>query len=135
RAGMCLAGLGLPARAAAPLFPGVFRAPAYFTEAWVGLGLLAFLLLLVLYVIKFFKHRVEVKAEFSTPATLGFRAALPVGATLVAGGLAPYVPGVANALWWCAVGVLVVFQLWALVLLATKRVGIREVNPGWLILF
>ena len=37
---MGLAGLGLTARAAAPLFPGVFRAPAYFTELWVGLAVL-----------------------------------------------------------------------------------------------
>ena len=32
---MGLAGLGLTARAAAPVWPGVFRAPAYFTEPWV----------------------------------------------------------------------------------------------------
>ena len=35
---MGLAGLGLTARAAAPLFPGAVRAPAYFTELWVLLG-------------------------------------------------------------------------------------------------
>ena len=35
---MGLAGLGLTARAAAPLFPGAIRAPAYFTEVWVALG-------------------------------------------------------------------------------------------------
>src|SRR5437868_6502416 len=32
---MGLAGLGLTARAAPPLFPGVIKAPAYFTELWV----------------------------------------------------------------------------------------------------
>ena len=43
---MGLAGLGLSARAAATVFPGVVRAPAYFTELWVILGLAAFILLL-----------------------------------------------------------------------------------------
>ena len=35
---MGLAGLALSARAAAPVFPGVVRAPAYFTEPWALLG-------------------------------------------------------------------------------------------------
>ena len=43
---MGLAGLGLTARAAAPVLPGVLKAPAYFTEPWVLLGALALALLL-----------------------------------------------------------------------------------------
>jgi tellurite resistance protein len=132
---MGLAGLGLSARAAAPLFPGVFRAPAYFTELWVALGVVAFVLLLVLYVLKIFLHFPEVKSEITDPAQLGFRAALPVGATLVAGGVAPYLPAIANGLWWAGVCLLIVFQLWALYVLATRRLELAQVNPGWLILF
>jgi len=49
---MGLAGLGLSARAAATVFPGVLRAPAYFTELWVVLGLAAFILLLAAYLAK-----------------------------------------------------------------------------------
>src|SRR4030081_1624832 len=86
---MGLAGLGLTARAAAPLFPGVFRAPAYFTELWAALGVVAFVLLVVLYLLKLLLHPQEVKREIADPAQMGFRAALPVGATLVAGGLGP----------------------------------------------
>jgi tellurite resistance protein len=132
---MGLAGLGLTARAAAPLFPGVFRAPAYFTELWVALGVVAFLVLLVLYFLKLALHFQEVKREFADPAQMGFRAALPVGATLVAGGLAPYAPQVANAAWWAGVFALCVFQLWALYVIATRRTTLAQVNPGWLILF
>jgi tellurite resistance protein len=132
---MGLAGLGLTARAAAPLFPGVFRAPAYFTELWVALGVLAFIVLLFLYFLKLVFHFQEVKGEIADPAQMGFRAALPVGATLVAGGLAPYAPSVANVLWWAGVFILAVFQLWALYVIATRRTALAQVNPGWLILF
>ena len=104
---MGLAGLGLTARAAAPLFPGVFRAPAYFTEVWVALGVLAFVLLLFLYVLKILFHGKAVREELSHPLVTGFRAALPVGATLVAGGLAPYVPGFASGLWLAGATLLV----------------------------
>ena len=46
---MGLAGLGLSARAVAPVLPGYVRAPAYVTEPWVALGVIAFLILLPLY--------------------------------------------------------------------------------------
>jgi tellurite resistance protein len=132
---MGLAGLGLTARAAAPLVPGGFRAPAYFTELWVALGVLAFMVLLVFYFLKVVFHFQEVKREITDPAQMGFRAALPVGATLVAGGLAPYAPQIANAIWWAGVFLLVALQLWALYIIATRRVVLAQVNPGWLILF
>jgi tellurite resistance protein len=132
---MGLAGLGLTARAAMPLFPGVFRAPAYFTELWVALGGLAFVGLLAAYLYKAAVHIVQVRAEFSNIQTVGFRAALPVGATLVAGGLAPYAPAVAGAVWWAGVTVLVALQLWALGAIALRRVPLGQVNPSWLILF
>jgi tellurite resistance protein len=132
---MGLAGLGLTARAAAPLFPGVFRAPAYFTELWVALGVLAFVVLLFLYLLKLAIHFEEVKKEVTDPAQMGFRAALPVGATLVAAGLAPYAPQVANAIWWAGVVLLCAFQLWALYVIATRRAKLAQINPGWLILF
>lgn len=132
---MGLAGLGLAARAAAPLFPGVFRAPAYFTELWVALGLLSFVALLALYLAKALMHGGEAPAGLSNLSTLGFRAALPVAATLVAGGLAPYLPAAANVLWWTGVGVLLAMQLWAVAALAARPRRLTEVNPAWLILF
>lgn len=132
---MGLAGLGLAARAAAPLFPGVFRAPAYFTEPWIALAVLVFLFLLVSYSMKIGLHFDEVRSEFTNPAQMGFCAALPVGMTILAAGLAPYLPGVADALWWTGVVLLVAFQAWGFYRLIFTRIALAQVNAGWLILF
>jgi len=131
---MGLAGLGLTARAAAPLFPGVFRAPAYFTELWVALGALALLILLALYVIKFFLDRKAVREDFTNPAQIGFTGALPVGMTLVAGGLGPYAPGFAGALWWTGCVLLAVFQVCGIGRWLAGQVPLDKLNAGWLIL-
>ena len=132
---MGVAGLGLTARAAAPLFPGVLRAPAYFTELWVGLGALAFLLLLSAYVAKLVRYPGAVKDEFTDPVQLGFCSALPVGMSLVAGGIAPYWVSLGSFLWWSAFGLLLAFQVWALVRLLGGGVELAQVNAGWLIVF
>src|SRR4051794_10616028 len=111
---MGLAGLALTARAAPPLFPGVVKAPAYFTELWVLFGIVALAILLPLYLLKLISSPGAVREEFSNPATLGFCGALPVGMSLVAGGLGPYAPDFAVALWWIALCLLTAFQAWAL---------------------
>jgi tellurite resistance protein len=131
---MGLAGLGLTARAAAPLFPGVFRAPAYFTELWVALGLLALLILLILYVLKTIQDPKAVKADFTDPALMGFTGALPVGMTLVAGGLGPYAPQAASCLWWAGCGLLTGFQVCAIGRWLAGQVALDRLNAGWLIL-
>jgi tellurite resistance protein len=131
---MGLAGLGLTARSAAPLFPGVFRAPAYFTELWVALGALALFLLVCLYSIKFFTNREGVKADFTDPALMGFTGALPVGMTLVAGGLAPYAPQAASCLWWAGCGLLTGLQVCAIGRWLAGQVPLDKLNAGWLIL-
>jgi tellurite resistance protein len=132
---MGLAGLGLTARAAAPVLAGVFRAPAYFTELWVALGLLAFVVLSGLYLLKVFLHFEDAKAEFTNPAKMGFCATLPVAMTLVAGGVAPYVPRIAEILWWCGVCLYVAFQLWGLYRLLRGGIELAQANPGWMVLF
>jgi tellurite resistance protein len=129
---MGLAGLGLTARAAAPLFPGTFRAPSYFTEPWVLAGLVALLVLVVLYAIKLARDFKAVRADFTDPGTLGFCGALPVGMTLVAGGLAPYVPGFSSGLWWTGTLMLLAFQVWTL----SRWIAgfdLAKLNAGWLI--
>ena len=131
---MGLVGLGLTGRAAAPLFPGVIRAPAYFTELWVALGLIAFLILLPAYVLKLVRFPGAVREEFHNPATLGFCGALPVGMGLLAGGLLPYVPPVAAVLWWAAFGLMVALQAWGLYRLLAGGMEIGQLNGGWLIL-
>jgi tellurite resistance protein len=130
---MGLAGLGLSARAAATLFPGTFRAPAYFTELWVLLGAVALLVLLPLYFLKIIFHWQAVKDDFTDTALLGFCGALPVGMTLVAGGIGPYAPALAGALWWAGCALLACLMVWALVRWLSGTVELAKLNAGWLI--
>jgi tellurite resistance protein len=132
---MGLAGLGLSARAAAPLFPGVVRAPAYVSEPIVLLGVLALAVLLVAYLLKIIYFRKAVIEDFTNPATLGFCAAMPVGMTLVAGGLAPYAPGFAGVLWWIGCIGLAALQVWGIARWLDGKVPLDKLNAGWLILF
>ncbi len=131
---MGLAGLGLTARAAATVFPGFLRAPAYFTEPWVALGALFLAALLPLYLLKLFKFPAAVKEDFTNPATLGFCGALPVGMTLVAGGIAPYSPFIGNLLWWAGCALLLAFQVWALIRWLSGGIELAKLNAGWLII-
>ena len=131
---MGLAGLGLTARAAAPLFPGTFRAPAYFTELWVALGVVAFVVLVSAYLAKLLRYPASVKEDFTDPLTMGFCGALPVGMSLVAGGIAPYFAALADILWWASFALLLAFQAWALVRWLSGGIELAQVNAGWLIL-
>ena len=131
---MGLAGLGLTARAAATVFPGVVRAPAYFTELWVFLGVVALGVLLPAYLLKLIRHPAAVREDFTNPATLGFCGALPVGMTLVAGGIAPYSAFIGNLLWWAGCALLLAFQVWALVRWLSGGIELAKLNAGWLII-
>jgi len=131
---MGLAGLGLSARAAAPLFPGVVRAPAYISEPIVLLGALALAILLVCYAIKMVRFPGMVKEDFTNPATLGFCAALPVGMTLVAGGIAPYFVLPAKILWWTGCVGLAALQVHGVARWLDGKVPLDKLNGGWLIL-
>ena len=133
-AAMGLAGLGLSARAAAPLFPGVFRAPAYFTELWVALGLIVFAVLLPTYVLKALRWPETVRAEFANSAQFGFFGTIPVSMFLVAGGLAPYLPGAADAIWWTGAVLLFVLQVVALSRWLSGSVDVGQLNGGWLVI-
>jgi tellurite resistance protein len=128
---MGLAGLGLTARTAASVWPGVLKAPAYFTEPWVLLGAAALVVLIPLYVLKGLS---ALKEDFTNPMLMGFCGALPVGMALVAGGVGPYLPAFSQCLWWIAFALLTAFQVWALVRLLAGGLSIGEINPGWLII-
>jgi tellurite resistance protein len=131
---MGLAGLGLSARATATVLPGVLRAPAYFTELWVALGTLAFVILVPLHFVKLFRYPAEVRGEFTNPATLGFCGALPVGMALVAGGVGAYLPDLGTVLWWISALLLVAFQVWALYRWLSGGIELAQLNGGWLII-
>jgi tellurite resistance protein len=128
---MGLAGLGLTARSAVSVWPGVLKAPAYFTETWVLLGLIALTVLVPLYALK---GLASVKADFTDPMLMGFCGALPVGMALVAGGIGPYAHGFAQGLWWTGFALFSAFQLWALVRLLSGGLEPGQINPGWLII-
>lgn len=130
---MGLTGLGLSARAAASVLPGYVRAPAYLTEPWVALGVLAFLVLVPLYAAKVVRHPGAVREEFTNPLQLGFCGALPVGMFLVGGGLAPYWEGAAHAIWIAGAVLLVSFQVWMLYRWLSGGIALEQVNAGWLI--
>lgn len=130
---MGLAGLGLSARATATVLPGLLRAPAYFTELWVALGTLLFLVVTPLYLVKLVRFPDAVRAEFWDPVTLGFCGALPVGMSLVAGGVAPYLPAAGLALWWASFALLLAFQIFTLYRWLCGGIELAQLNAGWLI--
>jgi len=130
---MGLVGLGLSARATATVLPGLLRAPAYFTELWVALGTLLFLIVTPLYLVKLVRFPDAVKAEFWSPVTLGFCGALPVGMSLVAGGIAPYLPAAGHALWWASFALLIAFQIFTLYRWLCGGIELAQLNAGWLI--
>ena len=128
---MGLAGLGLTARVAASVWPGVVKAPAYLTEPWVLLGLIALLVLMALY---FRKGIWGVKADFTNPMLFGYCGALPVGMALVAGGIGSYSHEAGVWLWWLAFALFTTCQVWALVRLLSGGFELAQINPGWLII-
>jgi tellurite resistance protein len=130
---MGLVGLGISARAAAPVFPGVVRAPAYVTEPWVLLGVLVFVFLFVAYAVKVVRHPEAVKAECTNPVTIGFCGTLPVAMFLVGGGLGPYAPAVARAIWWAGIVLLVALQVWTLARWLMGGIELAHLNAGWLV--
>jgi tellurite resistance protein len=66
--------------------------------------------------------------------TLGFCGAFPLGMALVAGGIAPYLPGAGSALWWTSWVLMLAFQLWALYRWLRGGIELAQVNAGWLII-
>jgi tellurite resistance protein len=132
---MGLAGLGLTARAAATVWPGILRAPAYFTEPWIAASLIAGVILVVRYGMKLAQNPKAVREDFVDPLTLGFCGAFPVGMSLVAGGVAPYFPWLGRDLWWLSFALLTTFQVWGLARLLAGGIELAQINAGWLILF
>ena len=132
---MGFSGLVLSARAAATALPGTVRAPAYFTEPWGLLGAIAFAVLLPAYLAKWIRYPDDARAEFTDPARLGYCAALPVGMTLVAGAIAPYLTMLADAIWCSGVALLFLYQVWGIVRVLEGGIDLSQVNGGWQILF
>ena len=131
---MGITGLGLSARATATALPGWVRAPAYVTEPWVLLGVLAFVAMVPLYLIKVLRHRDAVRDEFRNPLPLGTCGTLPVGMFLVGGGIGPYLPSLGQGIWWVGFALLLAFQVWTLTRWLSGGIELAQVNAGWLII-
>ena len=129
---MGLVGLGLAARAAAPLFPGVFRAPAYFTEPWIAAGALAFVVLGLLFFVKVVTGRA--KEDFVAPERMGALGLVPVSMMLIAAGMAPYQPALAGMLWWKALVLYGAGLAWGLWTLFRLGLGTTRLTPAWIVL-
>ena len=127
---MGLAGLGLACRGVAP----IMKQPPAFSEFWVVLGALALALLLLGFLFKLFSDFAAIAEEFGDPARLGYCATLPIAMTLVAGGLQPYLPRLANGLWWLGAVMLVVFQVFSLARWLMGGVPLEKINGGWMIM-
>jgi tellurite resistance protein len=115
------------------VLPGYVRAPAYVTEPWIALGVLFFIVLVPLYVVKLARYPHAVREEFTNPMQLGFCGALPVGMFLVGGGLAPYWFALGDAIWWIGFALLLPFQIWALTRWLSGSIDLAHINAGWLI--
>ena len=81
----------------------------------------------VAYAVKLVRSPSSVKEDFVNPLTLGFCGALPVGMSLVAGGIGPYAPQAGSCLWWLSFALLLGFQAWGLLRLLS---GIYEPTRG-----
>jgi tellurite resistance protein len=130
---MGLVGLGLAARAAAPLFPGLFRAPAYFSEPWIAAGALLFVVLGLLYFLKVVTGRA--KEDFVVPERMGALGLVPVGMMLIAAGMAPYQPELASLLWWKAIVLYALGLAWGLARLFQLGLATPRLTPAWIVLF
>ena len=86
------------------------------------------------YLLKLAKHPAAVREDFTNPLYLGFCGALPVGMSLVAGGVGAYFPALGHALWWTSFAMLLAFQAWALLRWLSGGIELAKVNAGWLII-
>jgi tellurite resistance protein len=129
---MGLVGLGLAARAAAPLFPGLFRAPAYFSEPWIAAGALLFVILLPLFLFRIATGRA--KADFVEPERMGALGLVAVSLMLLAAGFAPYQPALADVTWWTAIVLYGAGLTWGLVRLFQLGLATPRLTPAWIVL-
>jgi tellurite resistance protein len=126
---MGLVGLGLVLRDAQTLWP----VPSLAAEFWIWAGTLVFAALLVCYALKWLRFRAAAQAELADPLRMCFVSAMPVAGSLVAGGLLPYVPAVADALWWTSAVLFIALQVWGLARWFSG-IELAQVHGGWMIM-
>jgi len=126
---MGLAGLGLVLREARKVWP----LPEWCPEFWVALGALVFAACLACYLLKWIRYPAAARAEFADPLRMCFVSAMPAAGSLVAGGLALYLPDFADGMWWICAIVFLALQVWGL---SRWLAGIElsQIHGGWMIM-
>lgn len=127
---MGLMGLSLAWRRAAVAVPGL---PAFLGEALLAAAILWFLVVLGLYAAKACTRWAAVREEARHPARANFLTAIPIATMLVATGLVPHWPAVAEPVWLAGVAgnlalAMVVIRRWIL-----ERFEPGQVTPAWFI--
>jgi tellurite resistance protein len=124
-----VAGLGLALRLMdRTLHAGILDTAS---ELLLVLAAVLFAILAVFYGLKCVRHRSVVAHEFTTPATQGFFAAVPMSLLLLSLGVAPYARALAEVAWWA--GSLLQFAI-ATMLVARwlgERDTARNAAPSW----
>ncbi|MFC7335103.1 SLAC1 anion channel family protein [Rhodocista pekingensis] len=126
---MGVGGLGLAWRKAHT----VLGLPAAVGEGLLALAALLFVVVGVLYLLKVLRHPEEAAAESRHPVRVNFYPAATIGLMILAGGLLPYHPAVAEGLWLAgAVGQIALAGLiigrWI-----TREQQIATAGPAWFI--
>lgn len=127
---MGTAGLGLAWRAAAH----VLQLPAWPGEAWLLIALICFVALSIATLRRLWSHPEGLREEVLDRATGGLAACLPIGGSLLAGGLHAYVPAAAVGLWWASAALLLALQIILLAQWFQGGFALNEVNGSWMIL-
>ncbi|HEX4326903.1 MAG TPA: hypothetical protein VH105_08790 [Burkholderiales bacterium] len=126
---MGLLGLGLVLREAREFWP----LPAWLAEFWVWVGTGVFCAFLVCYALKWLRHRAAAWAELNDPLRMCFVSALPVAGCLLAGGMLPYAPGLADGLWCVSALLYLILQIWGLSRWLSG-IELAQIHGGWMIM-
>ena len=112
----------------------VFRLPLRVSEGLLVLAILAFLVLLLLYLAKAVLYPGSVQAELAHPVQLNFFPAVSISLILLGIALLDRAPGVAMVLWALGSGLHLLLSLYVMgVWIHHEQFEIHHINPAWFI--
>ncbi len=105
---------------------GVGQALLYMVSAW-------FILLTILYVIKWINYPNEVEIEFNHPVRINFFPAYSISLLLLSIGYEPTQPGISRVLWYFGSALHLGFTLKLMHIWFHKNFEIHHISPAWFI--
>lgn len=112
----------------------VFRLPLRVSDGLLVLAVLAFLVLLLLYLAKAVLYPGAVQAELAHPVQLNFFPAVSISLILLGVALLDRAPGVAGALWVVGSGLHLLLSLYVMgIWIHHEHFEIHHINPAWFI--